>query len=228
MAQRKKWLRPQFLFPSAILLAFAVIMTVAMIRPKTFTAIKLDSPGAVSANWSDVSEQDFFEQLSVAVRVEVTSGPEHYDIREPWEEYSLPSDVYTFQVNTILANSRIEMPIESEKTYHVHSFPSALTALDVAGQENSFILFLYDRRDMSNFKLEGGVDKSYYDKYFDTFGYGILTPIHSIFRAEPNGTVKTELLPVYLQGEGEYTTMQELQQILAAGREKYGTAEAAG
>ena len=91
MTQRKKWIRPQFLFPSAILLAFAVIMTVAMIRPKTFTAIKLDSPGAVSANWSDVSEQDFFKQLSVAVRAEVTSGPEHYDIREPWEEYSLPS-----------------------------------------------------------------------------------------------------------------------------------------
>ena len=55
-----------------------------------------------------------------------------------------------------------------------------------------------------------------------------MTPIHSIFRTEDDNSVKTVLLPKYLQGEGEYTTMDELREILYAGREKYGINQTAG
>lgn len=229
MTQEKRRLWSQIIFPSMVLLAVAAALVApAFLQKKTFTAVKLDEPGAASANWANVSEQEFFEQLSVAVRAEVVSGPEHYDISEPWEDYSLPADVYEFWVGDVLINSRTQEQIESGRTYKVHSLPSALTALDVAGQENSFILFLYDRRDMENFELEGGVSEAYYDEYFDAFGYGIMTPIHSIFRTEDDNSVKTVLLPKYLQGEGEYTTMDELREILYAGREKYGINQTAG
>ena len=141
---------------------------------------------------------------------------------------SLPADVYEIWVGDVIADSRTQGEVQAGQTYKVHSLPSALTALDVAGQENSFILFLYDRRDMENFELEGGVSEAYYDEYFDAFGYGIMTPIHSIFRTEDDNSVKTVLLPEYLQGEGEYTTMDELREILYAGREKYGINQTAG
>ena len=70
-----------------------------------------------------------------------------------------------------------------------------------------------------------GYSAYYYKQYFDTFGYEILAPNISVIPGEYDGTVKTELLPEYLQGGGEYTTMHELQEILAAGREKYGIKE---
>ena len=97
MTQEKRRLWSQIIFPSMVLLAVAAALVApAFLQKKTFTAVKLDEPGAASANWANVSEQEFFEQLSVAVRAEVVSGPEHYDISEPWEDYSLPADVYEF------------------------------------------------------------------------------------------------------------------------------------
>ena len=70
MTQEKRRLWSQIIFPSMVLLAVAAALVApAFLQKKTFTAVKLDEPGAASANWANVSEQEFFELMSVAVRL---------------------------------------------------------------------------------------------------------------------------------------------------------------
>ena len=80
MTQRKKWITPQILFPSAILFIFVIVMTISMSRPTaTFTAVKTDEPGNAQASWIDIEEKEFYQKMSVAVRAEFQSDPVYYD-----------------------------------------------------------------------------------------------------------------------------------------------------
>ena len=137
-------------------------------------------------------------------------------------------DVYEFFIGDLLADARKYPLFESGKIFRIHGLPDALAELNVAEQENCFLLFLHDRRDTEDFMPHKGYSAYYYKQYFDTFGYEILAPNISVIPGEYDGTVKTELLPEYLRGEGEYTSWLELSAILAAGREKFGITEAAG
>ena len=227
MTQRKKWITPQILFPSAILFIFVIVMTISMSRPTaTFTAVKTDEPGNAQASWIDIEEKEFYQKMSVAVRAEFQSDPVYYDVKEPEADFSIPLAVYEIWVGDVLADSRTQEQIEAGKIYRIHSLPSAFTDSEISTESpnHSFILMLSDQRDNLNSKPKAGVSADYYDDYFDMFGYGIITPSCSIIPTE-GFQVKTELLPEYLQGGGEYTTMHELQEILAAGREKYGIKE---
>ena len=50
MTQRRKWIQPQFVFPAAILLAFAAVIIASAFRPQqTFTAVRLDEAGSTSS-----------------------------------------------------------------------------------------------------------------------------------------------------------------------------------
>lgn len=84
---------------------------------------------------------------------------------------------------------------------------------------------LFDQRDNPEFEPKGDVSAGCYGDYFDMFGDGIITSSYSIIPTEVY-QIKTELLPEYLQGKDEYTTMYELRDILYAGREKYGMTKA--
>lgn len=227
MTQRRKWIQPQFVFPAAILLAFAAVIIASAFRPpQTFTAVRLAEAGSTSSViWPEIDEETFYQEMSVALSVSITAGPEHYEIKEPWEEQAHPVDVYEFFIGDLLADARKYPLFESGKIFRIHGLPDALAELNVAEQENCFLLFLHDRRDTEDFMPHKGYSAYYYKQYFDTFGYEILAPNISVIPGEYDGTVKTELLPEYLRGEGEYTSWLELSAILAAGREKFGIKE---
>ena len=106
MTQRKKWITPQILFPSAILFIFVIVMTISMSRPTaTFTAVKTDEPGNAQASWIDIEEKEFYQKMSVAVRAEFQSDPVYYDVKEPEADFSIPLAVYEIWVGDVLADS---------------------------------------------------------------------------------------------------------------------------
>ena len=117
MTQRRKWIRPQFLFPAAILLTFAAVIIASVLRPpQTFTAVRLDEAGSTSSViWPEIDEETFYKKLSVALSVSITAGPEHYEIKEPWEEQAHPVDVYEFFIGDLLADARKYPLFESGK-----------------------------------------------------------------------------------------------------------------
>ncbi len=230
MTQEKRRLWSQIIFPSMVLLAVAAALVApAFLQKKTFTAVKLDEPGNAQASWVDIEEKEFYQKMSVAMRVEFQSDPNYYEVKEPEADFSIPLAVYEVWVGDVLIESRTQEPIEAGKTYRVHSLPSAFidSKVSIEPPNNSFILLLSDQRDDPEFKLKDEIAADYYDDYFNMFGYSVITPSCSIIPTE-GYLIKTVLLPEYLQGEGEYTTMDELREILYAGREKYGINQTAG
>ena len=62
------------------------------IRDK-FTAVRLDEADSTSSViWPEIDEETFYQEMSVALSVSITAGPEHYEIKEPWEEQAHPVD----------------------------------------------------------------------------------------------------------------------------------------
>lgn len=210
----KKHLTPQVIFPIVIVCTLIIVLTISAFRPpQSFTAIKMDTPGYTSASWINIDEETFYEQLSVAIVIENVSSPTYYTLQEPWDESSIPIDCYEFYITDILAAPLTVEEIEAGTTGKVSAMSNALNLLS-SESGDLYLLFLRDRRDAPDFTPREGYSIVYYNDYFDAFGYDIITPIVSIIPVKGNGTIKTSFLPPYLQGEGEYTTYEELREIL--------------
>lgn len=231
--KKKNWLRPQIIFPSVIALTFAVVIIIsAFYNPaKTFTAVKTDDPTAMSMSWSDIDEETFYKKMSIAVHAQIQSGPDYYDLIQPGFDMTIPIATYDIWVGDVLISTRTKGFLGvDEINPKIHSVPSAFTdaGITTEPEKNMFILFLSDQRDDPDVEPQKGLSASYYDDYFDMFGYALITPSCSVFPAVYDDTgpmVLTSLLPEYLQGKGEYTTLNELRDILYAGRKKYGMTE---
>ena len=225
----KKLLRPQILFPVVILLLLAIALTLfAVLKPKSnFRATKVDEPGAALASWSILTESDFYHDLSVAFYAEIDAEPQYYSVVVPdHEDHSATVTVYQAKVNAMLAQPRKFEPITSERIL-VHGMHSAFTDAGVTGN-GAYVFMLVDARDYPDFEPTETRSLSFYNDYVKTLGYAMFTPFASAFPVDLSADtprVKTDLLPEYLRGEGEYTTLEELQDILAAGRAKYGMSE---
>ena len=220
----KKLLRPQILFPAVILilLVIALILAVAVPSKPGFRAVKTDQPGSAMASWADVDEARFYERMAIAVYAHVKEEPQYYDHYVPGRDHTTGVSVYQADVASVLAQP-CHLPAEERSTISVHSIPSAFSDARVTSG-GSYLFFLADMRDVPDFEPDETVSPSYYDDYAKTFGYARITPRVSVFRAEPYGDtmrVKTSHLPEYLRGEGEYTTFEELRDILAEGRQRF-------
>lgn len=220
----KKLLRPQILFPAVILilLVIALILAVAVPSKPGFRAVKTDQPGSAMASWADVDEARFYERMAIAVYAHVKEEPQYYDHYVPGRDHTTGVSVYQADVASVLAQP-CHLPAEERSTISVHSIPSAFSDARVTSG-GSYLFFLADMRDVPDFEPDETVSPSYYDDYAKTFGYALITPRVSVFRAEPYGDtmrVKTSHLPEYLRGEGEYTTFEELRDILAEGRQRF-------
>lgn len=223
MKNERKFRNPQFLFPMIILFTVVLVIGVAVFRPngKTYIAEQTAKPGFASASWVTLTEEEFYENLSVAMRVEFQYPPTYYNVTVPESDFMMPFAVYEIWAGDIVASSRYLEPIEAGKIYKVHSFPSAFTDRDVRPENDSFLLLLSDQRDSADFVPNPEFTDTYYDDYFEQFGYAVITPSCSIIPTE-GYQVKSDLLPEYLRGAGEYTDLDELQEIIIAGRQKYG------
>lgn len=225
----KKLLRPQILFPAVILilLVIALVFTVAVPSKPGFRAVKTDQPGFSMTSWADVDEARFYERMAIAVYAHVKEEPQYYTHYVPSGDGNNDDRVagvcvYQADVASVLAQP-CHLPAEERSTIPVHSIPSAFSDARVTSG-GSYLFFLADMRDVPDFEPDETVSPSYYDDYAKTFGYALITPRVSVFRAEPYGDtmrVKTSHLPEYLRGEGEYMTFEELRDILAEGRQRF-------
>ena len=212
----------QILFPCIILSSLIIVLVISAFRPpQTFKVVSMDSPGYMHASWRDIDEETFFNQLSVAIVVEITNGPTYYTLQEPWDERAIPIESYEFFIGDVLAGPLTTDDFQAGITQKVSAMSNSLTLLS-SDTQDIFLLFLRDRRDTPSFTPHEGYSVSYYNEYFEMFGYDIITPIVSIVPVSGDGKVKTDLLPEYLQSTNEYTTYQELSDILCKGRIKYG------
>ena len=229
MMTTKKMFRPQVLFPAVILLLLVVaLILAAATQPKgpMYKAEKTNTPATAMMSWADVDEEQFFRFMSAAVYAELQPDVSHYRFTAPdEEEFATTVTVYSADVSDVLAQPRIDSSISAGDTIPIHSISEIFSDPTIEGSSNRYILCLAEQRDDPNFVPNTSYDASYYDAYFKQFGYAIITPAVSIFRAEPYGDsarIKTSHLPEFLRGEGEYTTLEELKEFLAAGRAKYG------
>lgn len=225
-----KWqFKPRILFPTVILLLLVISLSFAFIlSPKSgFRVIKVDEPGTAQASWVTLTESDFYHDMSIAFYAEMKNDPQYYKHIIPDHEGSSTTvTVYQATVNTMLAQPRKFEPITSE-TILVHGLQSAFTDTGVK-KGGAYVFMLADQRDNADFEPDENLPADYFDDYMATLGYSMITPSVSAFPVDlstDTPRVKTNLLPEYLRGEGEYTTLEELQDILAAGRAKYGMSE---
>lgn len=223
MKSKTRFLNAQFLFPT-IIIGFAVcVLSIALFRSggKTFIAEQTENSGFASASWMTLTEEEFYQNMSVAMRVEFKYPPTYYNLTTPESDVTLPIAVYEAWAGDIIAQPRYLPTIQAGEIYKIHSLPSSFTDREVKPENDSFLLFLFDQRDKENFVPDPEFAATYYADYFEQFGYSVITPSCSIFLTE-GYQVKTESLPEYLQGKGEYTNFDELCEIVAAGRQKYG------
>ena len=229
----KKLLRPQLLFPIVIsaVLVIALICAATIPHGPTFKMVKTETPGSMSMSWANISEEEFYREMALAAYVEYKSGPEYYDLTQPGDSYSMPITVYAFNPGDILARPRNgALETKEDGTILIHSISDAFSGISGNPDEDLYIMFLSDQRDYPNLEPRTDVSPAYYDDYVDAFGYALITPFVSIIPArymEQFGMIamETNRLPEYLRGEGYYTTIEELRNILTAGRTKYGMSE---
>ena len=226
----KKLLRPQILFPAVILILLVIALTLAAAVPSKpgFRAEKTDKAGFSMASWAEVDEARFYERMAIAAYAHLKGEPQYYTHHVPSGDDGDNDDrvagvcVYQADVESILAQP-CHLPQEERSTISVHSIPSAFSDAQ-AKSGGSYLFFLADMRDVPNFEPNENLSESYYDDYAKAFGYAVITPKVSIIPAESYGDsvrVKTIYLPEYLRGEGEYTTFEELRDILAEGRQRF-------
>ena len=227
----KKLFKPRILFPTVILLLLISSFILSVIlAPSPFHVEQIDNPGDVKISWEEISEEEFYENMTVAMNVTFEKEPTYYSLKEPGSDVEMPIAQYDVTAYDIFASPRTQPNLSAGETYRVHGTPSAFSdrGVTTVPEKNSFVLFLCEQRDCPNFVPREGVSPTYYDDYFNTLGYSVITPAVYIFPVDRTGEeprIETALLPDYLQGEGEYTTFFELWDILAEGRAKYGMSE---
>lgn len=229
IAVKRNLLKANILFPMVILCAAAVILTIALLLPrgKTFTAVQTDAPGYAQVYWADISEEEFYKHMSVAMRVCFEEKPTYYNLTDAGSELTFPIAVYEVSRGDALAYPRIKHNLESEVTFKIHSVPEAFSRVSIGEDAPLFLVMLKEQQDVAGFEKNPEYAPTYYKDYFGQFGYAVITPSCSIIPME-GSDIKSELLPDYLRGEGEYTSMDELREILYQGRLKYGMSEYGG
>lgn len=167
--------------------------------------------------------------MSVALRVRFENEPTYYDVKDAGMDFAISMAVYEVWIGDVLAFPRTDQTIEAGVTCKVHSIPSAFTDANIETGEDApmFLVLLKEQQDVEGFEKNPEYAPTYYKDYFGQFGYAVITPSCSIIPMEGDD-IKSELLPDYLRGEGEYTSMDELREILYKGRQKYGMSESAG
>lgn len=223
---QKKYLNANVLFPAVIICMAVVVMTVAILLPKgkTFTAVQTDAPGYAQAYWADISEEEFYKHMSVAMRVCFEEKPTYYNLTDAGSDLTFPIAVYEVSRGDALAYPRIKHNLESEVTFKIHSLPEAFSRVSIGEDAPWFLVMLKEQQDVAGFEKNPEFAPTYYQDYFEQFGYAVITPSCSIIPMQDD-QIYSARLPEYLRGEGEYTSMDELREILYQGRLKYGMSE---
>ena len=87
----KKLFKPRILFPTVILLLLIISFILSVIlAPSPFHVEQIDNPGDVKISWEEISEEEFYENMTVAMNVTFEKEPTYYFLKEPGSDVEMP------------------------------------------------------------------------------------------------------------------------------------------